>query len=156
MGNAPVGDQPGVVLMGPMDLALQGATDVLLKSIEEFDPDLVRPVLWAHDETEVSSTIRSRCLRRWCPGQVLNDEDSMMRARELVDEALEGHRASVVELLKDQDPRLTLESVAAVLGERVLEGATRPLWDQVREALSVPHPTPTEALAALLFEEGRP
>jgi hypothetical protein len=150
MGSAPLGDEPGVVVIGPVDRAAHASTDVLLKSIEEFNPDIVRPVLWAYDETEVSPTIRSRCLRRWCPGVVGIDEDALDAAREIVNESLGGHRASVVELSKDKDPRVLLEAAAQALHERGIDDETEEMWARVRATLRYTNPTPTEALAALL------
>ena len=150
MSNAPVGDEPGVIVVGPVDYAAHASTDVLLKTLEEFNPDIVRPVLWAHDETEVSPTIRSRCLRRWCPGEVSTDDDAMDAAREIVYESFGGHRASVIEMMKDKEPRVMLECVAKALAERGIDDESRPMWDRVRSALSYPNTTFTEALAALL------
>lgn len=151
MNNTPLGDRPGVVLIGPVDQAAPASTDVLLKSIEEFDANVIRPVLWAKDETEVSSTIRSRCLRRWCPGAEPSiDEDLMDTARNLVEESLGGHRASVVELVKDKDPRLLLEAVARALCHRGIDDESLEMWGRVRAALAYANPTATEALAALL------
>jgi len=150
MNNTPVGDRAGVLVIGPVDRAAPASTDVLLKSIEEFNPNIVRPVLWAHDETEVSSTIRSRCLRRWCPGERLVDEDVMEAARQLVSESLGGHRASVVELLNDRDPRDILVGAAQALHERGIDKETQYLWEGVRAALRFRNPTETEALSAFL------
>lgn len=150
MNNTPVGDSPGVIVMGPMDRAMQVATDVLLKSIEEFDEQIVRPVLWAHDEAEVSSTIRSRCLRRWCPGTVEVDEDLLDTARGVVEAALSGDVAAVIEGLREEDPREILVAAAAALRERGVGDATEALWEGLRAALSVRNPTATEALAAFL------
>jgi len=150
MNNTPVGDRVGVIVVGPLDRAAPASTDVLLKSIEEFNPEVVRPVLWAHDETEVSSTIRSRCLRRWCPGETVVDEDTMEAARQLVTEALGGHRASVVEILNDRDPRDMLVGAAQALGERGIDEETQDLWESVRATLRHRNPTATEALAAFL------
>lgn len=150
MSNAPVGDRAGVVVVGPLDRALPASTDVLLKSIEEFNPEVVRPVLWAHDDTEVSSTIRSRCLRQWCPGDIVLDEDVMEASRQLVSESLGRHRASIVEILSDRDPREMLVGAAQALHERGIDDETRGLWESVRETLHHRNPTATEALAAFL------
>lgn len=150
MNNTPVGDRAGVLVIGPLDKALPASTDVLLKSIEEFNPDIVRPVLWANDETEVSGTIRSRCLRRWCPGSILLDEEVMEVVRQLVSESLGGHRASVVELLNEQDPRNMLVGAAQALAEQGIDEDTKDLWGRVRKALRYRNPTMTETLATFL------
>jgi len=150
MNNTPVGDEPGVLVMGPMDLAQQVATDVLLKTIEEFDDRIVRPVLWALDQAEVSSTIRSRCLRRWCPGQTEVEEHVLDLARGLVESALVRDTAAVIETLKEQDPRDVLVAAAACLRDRGVDDETRGLWEAVRGALRLRNPTLTETLAAFL------
>jgi hypothetical protein len=150
MANAPVGDRAGVLVIGPLDTALPASTDVLLKSIEEFNPDIVRPVLWANDETEVSSTIRSRCLRKWCPGEHVVSESVMSTARQLVAESLGGHRASVIEILSGQVPREVLVGAAEALAERGIDGDTEDLWGNIRAVLRYRNPTATEVLAAFL------
>lgn len=69
---SPVGDRPGSLVIGPVDVVSQGGIeDVLLKSLEEYNSlsVAVRPYLWAHDIGGVRPTIRSRCLDVWCPGQ---------------------------------------------------------------------------------------
>lgn len=150
MNNTPVGDEPGVLVMGPMDLAQQAAADVLLKTLEEFDERIVRPVLWAFDEAEVISTIRSRCLRRWCPGQMSLDEHMLDIARGVVESSLVHDTAGVIEALKEQDPRDVLVAAARSLEDRGVDGETRGLWEAVRNALRVRNPTATECLVAFL------
>lgn len=152
MNNAPVGDSPGVIVMGPLDRAQQVATDVLLKSIEEFDDQIVRPVLWAHDEAEVSPTIRSRCLRRWCPGPDAVDEEALEVARGLVEAALAGDVASVIEGLREQDPRDMLVASVTALRDRGVDAESESLWEALRRALKVRNPTASEALVAFLRE----
>jgi len=150
MNNTPVGDSPGVLLMGPLDRAQQAATDVLLKSIEEFDDRIVRPVLWAFDEAGVSPTIRSRCLRRWCPGPEVLDEDLLETARGLVEAALAGDVPSVIEGLREQEPRDVLVASAKALRDRGVDEESQALWEAIRGALKVRNPTASEALAAFL------
>ena len=150
MNNTPVGDSPGVLVMGPMDRAMQAATDVLLKSIEEFDDRIVRPVLWALDEAEVSPTIRSRCLRRWCPGPEVLDEEVLDVARGVVEAALAGDIAAVIEGLREQDPGDVLVASAMALRDRGLDAETEDLWEALRATLRVRNPTASEALAVFL------
>jgi hypothetical protein len=150
MNNASVGDEPGVVVIGPMDRANRSAQDVLLKNIEEFDDRIIRPVLWALDEADVLPTIRSRCLRRWCPGPDLYDEDVLDRGRAVVDCSLVRDVPGVIEGLKDTDPRQVLEAAARELSFRGIDDRTKHLWERVREALRFKAPTATEALAAFL------
>lgn len=150
MNSASVGDDPGVVVIGPMDRANRSAQDVLLKNIEEFDDRIIRPVLWAFDEADVLSTIRSRCLRRWCRGPDLYDEDVLDRARGILDSALAQDIPGVIEGLKDTDPRQILEATARELSFRGIDDRTKDLWEQVRVALRFKTPTTTEALAVFL------
>ena len=150
MGSTPVGDVPGVLVVGPLCRAPGFSTDVLLKSIEEYEPSSVRPVLWAFDEAEVSRTIRSRCLRRWCPGRRQTDPVVEEAAKKAVGAALEGDNAGLIEALKDTAPRDVLEAAAALLRDRGIDERVRPLWESVRAKLRYRDPTATEALAAFL------
>lgn len=150
MNSAPVGDDPGVLIIGPMDRATRSAQDVLLKNLEEFDETIVRPVLWAYDEADVLSTIRSRCLRQWCTAELPYDEDTRYQARGLVSCALKNDVAGVIETVKDRDPRSMLEAVAQILLEQGLEEDTLVLWDRVRDALRFKKPSMNELLATFL------
>lgn len=150
MNNASVGDQPGVLVIGPMDRATRSSQDVLLKNLEEFDDAIIRPVLWAIDQADVVSTIRSRCLQQWCPGPDLYDEDTLYQARGVVDCSLIGDIAGLVEALKDREPRPLLEAAARVLAERGIDKDTADLWGRIREALRFKLPSANEAMAAFL------
>lgn len=150
MNSAPVGDEPGVLVIGPMDRATRSSQDVLLKNIEEFNDQLVRPILWANDEADVVATIRSRCIRQWCPGEDLYDEDTLYQARGVVDCALIGDVPGLIEALKDREPRPLLEATARVLAERGIDDQTADLWGRVRETLRFKLPSTNEALAVFL------
>lgn len=150
MESAAVGDEPGVIVMGPMDRATKASQDVLLKNIEEFDDRLVRPVLWARDEGSVISTIRSRCLRTWCPGVIENDEELLEKGRLLVECVLAKDTAGVIESMKDIDLRGILEAAAHELAIRGINDKTKDLWEQVRAVLRYRNPSATEVLAAFL------
>jgi hypothetical protein len=152
MNSAPVGDQPGVLVIGPMDRATRSSQDVLLKNLEEFDDSIIRPILWAIDQAEVVSTIRSRCLQQWCPGPDLYDEDTLYQARGVVDCSLVGDVAGLVEALKDREPRPLLEAAARILAERGIDDETQGLWARVRKALQHKLPSINEVLAAFLAE----
>ena len=71
----PVGDALGVVVIGPMDLATIGSSDVLLKSLEDGRDENVVMILWANDLGEVRPTVQSRCLPVWCAGDKFVDDD---------------------------------------------------------------------------------
>jgi hypothetical protein len=150
LNNAPVGDSPGVIVLGPMDRAQQMATDVLLKSIEEFATEVIRPVLWAFNEGDVSGTIRSRCLLRWCHAKLELDEIILADAERIVQAALDQDRAVVVEVWREYEGRELAEAAVEVLGHRPMTQATQRLWGTLREALSVRGPTATEILVAFL------
>lgn len=151
MNSAPVGDSPGVIVIGPMDRANRSAQDVLLKNIEEFDDRIIRPVLWAHDEADVLGTIRSRCVRQWCPGSQVADEDALYQARAVVECYMAKDIAGLIEALKDRDPRSILEAIAQALSERGFEeDGLLELWDRVRETLKFKNPTATETLSVFL------
>ena len=152
MQSASVGDEPGVFLVGPLDLAQQNATDVLLKVIEEFDPDAVRPVLWAHDLGAVSVTIRSRCIHRWCPGAEKSDEEGMEFAFNLVDAAIKKDRARVIEMLREN--KTSPESVIGCCVRVVsfdpdqMTGARYDFWKRLRRLAGYRHVGKNELLAA--------
>lgn len=150
MNSASVGDDPGVLVIGPMDRANRSAQDVLLKNIEEFDDRIVRPILWAIDEAEVLPTIRSRCVKQWCAGPDLYDEDMLYQARAVMDCSLMGDVAGLIEAVKDRDPRLLLEATARVMIEQGFDKKSADLWGRVRQLLRHKIPTTTEVLAAFL------
>ncbi len=62
-----VGDQPPVVVVGPLDRATPEASDALLKTLEDLAEGPLQIVLWADSIAGVVGTIRSRTLARWCP-----------------------------------------------------------------------------------------
>jgi hypothetical protein len=158
MRNAPIGDVPGSVLIGPLDIAAQNATDVLLKCIEEFDPEIVRPVLWAKDLGAVSSTIKSRCLHRWCP-DVPADEDreSLIRiAFDLVDASTAGDLAKVIEVLKEGTKDMAAQDIieasaqALATDPKALVGAHHALWERLRALSLYRNVSRTELMAAFV------
>ena len=149
MNNTPLGDKPGVLIIGPMDHAWPSATDVLLKTLEEFDPAVLRPVLWAHDEGGVRGTIRSRCLRQWCPGPEVTDESLMDQAKALVDASLDGNQALVLETLRDMEGDVLL-AATQILRHRPMGIREVLLWDRVREVLRFYNPTKTEIKAVFV------
>lgn len=145
-----VGDRIGCVVIGPLDRARPQASDALLKSLEEFDPSIVRPVLWADDIGDVSSTVRSRCHAVWCPGEELHDEGVLDLARDLIQASLEGDRPLVIEKWKDADHEALLAATGKVLQPFVHEKKAARLWDRVRTVLRHRNPTKYEVLAVFL------
>ena len=149
MNATPLGDEPGVLIIGPMDHAWPSATDVLLKTLEDFDPAILRPVLWAHDEAGVRPTIRSRCLRKWCAGPEIRDEELLGAIKTLVDGSLKGDRAVVIETLKGIKGDV-LVGTAQVLRQRTFGTAERALWLKCKAALEHFKPTANEIKAVYL------
>ena len=157
MRETPLGDQVGALLIGPMDRAEQKSSDVLLKAIEEFDPECVRPVLWAYDLGSVSSTIKSRCIHRWCPDAppLHQDPERAKLASDLVEASVRGDTAAVLELLsgkKAADATEILESCVEVLSRHpeALLGARYDLWMRVRKLAGYRHVGRTELLATFV------
>ena len=105
LNETPVGDRKGIVIIGPMDLANPIASDVLLKSLEEFKDDFVQPLLWAIDIGNVVPTIRSRCLAKWCYAKVNLQEDVLEDSHKLLDAYLAKDVKTIMDLLY---PRSTI------------------------------------------------
>lgn len=169
--SAPVmGDQRGSVVVGPVDVLTQeGVIDVLLKTIEEFTYRMARPYLWAWDVGSVRPTIQSRCLVEWCPGQVVLDRDLVAAAKSVVDAALAGSVAGVIEGFLEVSRPAGEDGSAAKgksqwsdVGDEFLQAVARdlsrrpgtahlPLWEAVRPVLmSKDTPSYTETLVRFL------
>lgn len=152
--SPPVGMEAGVVVVGPMDLAWPKASDVLLKRIEEFNPEVVTPILWANDLGGVSPTIRSRCLERWSPslegGE--DDEEVVTAAWELVEAVTlnETYRvASALFRVKGKEVDL-LNAIGGVLSTDLEDPKKRALWSRLCRVTRWRNPTQIEIAAALL------
>jgi len=149
LASAPVGSRIGVVIVGPMDLANYKASDVLLKSVEEFDPKLVCPVLWAEDLGGVRPTIRSRCLARWSGGQE-EEDDIETEVYDLVQATVSGelHRIwSLLDEFKGQEQGL-LGQIARVVSADPTPAHLR-VWEAIRPVARWRNPTRWEVAAAL-------
>lgn len=160
--STPVGDQTGVVVVGPMDHASPKAGDGLLKSIEEF-ADVVAPILWATDLGGVSPTIRSRCLAKWCPAlkggaQMIDDDPVEEDGRLLAEAALTGQVWKIAPLVKKYNTKeyKRLDDLISVVVS-VFALSTNPkalvLWDQLREVLKYNNPQMIEIIAGLMLED---
>lgn len=163
--STPVGVGFGVVVIGPMDQAGSNkASDGLLKIIEE-PPEVIQPFLWAYDLGEVSPTIRSRCLPRWCPPVPnMDDEEIEGDGRKLVESALAGRLWEIPPLVqkyskKDKDVEDD-ESGAQKLC-RLLQVAAdglitswspeaMALWERIRLVARSTNPRFIEVVAAFL------
>jgi len=158
--SIPVGSDKGVLVIGPMDHSNFKSSDVLLKTIEEFDGRYVQPILWAHDLGGVTETVRSRCLDRWAPEAEAEDENDGLVALgyDLVQCSLEGELARLIQLVqgflkKNSDRGYDLlRSISGALQERLHEESGQKLWARVRLVAMNTNPTAIEIISALLPE----
>ena len=156
LGSTSIGSQIGVVVLGPLDrMKSAAASDVLLKTLEDFDAESVLPVLWAYDAGDVRGTIRSRSMEIWCPhGSNLYAglEDTALL---LCQGALKKDWMSIIDVFKEPSNKGKHRELLAACAE-VLSGAARRgtgwqnLWLSVRRALQHTNLSKNEALAALM------
>ena len=152
--TAPLGDELGVVIAGPMDLAAPKSADVLLKCIEQFNR-YVRPILWATDLGGVQATILSRCLSVWSPATGFEpvDEDLERVARELLNATLDGQVYEIPRLVSQIKDRIALlGEVADAMAAQASTPKVLSLWERVREVARWKNPTQLEVIAAFLPE----
>ena len=154
--NTPVGNDLGVVIVGPVDEAWPKASDVLLKRLEEFPGEVVRPVLWANDIGGVSPTVRSRCIDRWVPGSLDDEEvdDALVDGvHALVAATLDGDWYRVPGLLRDLKGKeqQVLDLAAGALADNPHPDCFA-LWERLRQAARWYNPTWNEVLVAFLPE----
>lgn len=150
--STPVGEQVGVVVIGPMDEANAKASDTLLKCLEEFPGEWVVPILWANDLGEVSVTIRSRCRDKWCPGIDDDDERTMEAAHKIIEAALVKDMVAVVELAKpfDKAEIALVSALTAILALGVDQAPYRGLWGRLRPVAAHRKPFLSEVIVALV------
>lgn len=153
MQASPVGDQVGVIVIGPMDQAAPKSADTLLKSIEEVPP-YVHPILWARDIGGVQPTIRSRCLDIWAPptGRETEDELLVGTARELIRAHMASSLWEIPQLVKKLAGRETelLGEVAEALVPHLADPRHRQLWERLRQVAVWRNPQQVEVIAAFL------
>ena len=141
LSSIPIGTSLGMIVIGPMDDASSEASDALLKTFEEFDSRYVCPVLWAADEGGVPATIRSRCLRVWCPADPgFSPEAPFLKIAEGICEAAIRQRiASVIEHLAEQtgyEAEVVRASVEVLTRREDWPVEERlKLWGRLRDAL---------------------
>lgn len=152
--STPVGVSLGTLVAGPMDLVSSKVSDVLLKSIEEFDGDQVRPILWAHDFSGVAPTIQSRCLSQWV--DIPDDEVD----QELVDDgfdlmdalvASELYRIPAIVKKYSKRPHDLLGSLSDALASEIPNSTSGlGIWRSIRPLAQLKNPTDVEIIAALV------
>jgi hypothetical protein len=159
VSSTPVGDQVGVVVIGPVDrdrVKSAEALDALLKTLEDLPPAIVQMVLWAEDIGAVPGTIRSRSDEFWCPPLAGVDPEApfLPLAEALCEASLKRKVATVIETFgenKGMEVDL-LRAAATVLARRndwPLQ-ARLLLWDSLRETLTISQPSARLVLAAFL------
>ena len=152
-----MGHQIGMVIVGPADrMKSDAAADILLKTLEDYDTEAVRPILWAHDAVEVRNTIRSRCVERWSPWGEEPLADMKEAAEITIRAVFKREWGTVIEQVKAAEKR-ERDLLAACTG--MLEVLARsgkgssgwlPLWLSMRRVLRYSNPSKTEVLVALL------
>jgi len=154
MGSIPVGVDIGTLVVGPIDLAMPKASDVILKTIEEFDDTRIQPILWAHDAFGVTPTIRSRCLTRWVdiPDDGDVDQDLVDVGFDIV-EAIQGDSIykipDLVAKFKKREHEL-IGSIVDVLSTDMQQVESRVLWENLRPVTLLHNPSGIEIIAALI------
>jgi hypothetical protein len=158
LNQTPVGSKAWAVAVGPLDEISAAVSDVLLKTLEEFNPRGLRPFLWARDLGGVSPTIKSRCLHEFVPGVDDRIESSRHHAEKLVSAYIQKNWTDLVTELKESkgDEEFVLLAVVEVLqsrlGEETIQEDLLALWTSLRSLFSVREAplTPARVLAAFL------
>lgn len=160
MSYLPVGSGRRSVLLGPLDEITPVVGDVLLKTLEEFNPNGLRPFLWAWDLGGVIPTIRSRCLDVYAPGVADRLEAFKTEGENLLKFFLIRDWASLVESWKEGDRGqevLLLGATVQALSERLRSTDVDPrlwaLWDRLREIRTGFTVTPAMVVSAFLEGE---
>jgi len=152
--SSPIDNKVNVVVVGPMDEANLKASDVLLKSIEEFRDDLVQPILWANDLGGVTTTIRSRCLDHWAPSLGAEGDAVLQQvAADLVGDALSDNCWRIPFTLKEEAKGkevVLLGMMASALEGHLDKEPHRLLWERIRKVAQWRNPTQIEIIAALV------
>jgi len=153
MMSVPVGDLMGVIIIGPMDEANPKASDVLLKSIEEFRGDYLQPIMWANDLGGVTMTIRSRCMDRWVNALGVDDDETLMAGSfKIVDAVGKRDYMTIVDTARAFEKREVqlLGSLAEVLATTIDNPDHRALWERLRKVSLWKNPFMAEIIVALV------
>lgn len=150
-----VGGGQASVLIGPVDEINPATSDVLLKSIEDFDPAGTRPFLWAWDLGGVAHTLRSRCILQFCAGNDSRTEEYLPMAVSLLKAYREGDWVTLVESLKENGSSdLLLRAVVDTLATNLAQPDPDPryvsLWECIRSLFSGSTLTPARLVASFL------
>jgi hypothetical protein len=176
--SVPVGDQKGVLIVGPIDNpASLKALDALLKTIEEIPSEYMIPILWAEDLGGVITTIRSRCIDVWAPGTKGVNKELEDLAKQIVANVLNHQFGTLpVDVVSNKETDADIEeepeeggdsekksgkkpkfkgvellwAISDVLAENLSDPDRRFLWERVRKVALWRNPTPLEIVSALI------
>lgn len=160
LSHRPVGGGRASIFVGPVDEVNPATSDVLLKTIEEFDPDGTRPFLWAWDLGGVSHTLRSRCILKFCSGVDVRGEAHEATARTLLASYESGDWVTVTEEVKGYEDLLALmRSVTDLLPPKLRVPEPDPryanLWEGLRELFDGTTLTPARVVSTFLLADHR-
>lgn len=151
LGSNPVGSAEGVVIVGPMNLASDQSSDVLLKALEETGEGRTSAYLWATDIQGVRPTVVSRCRHVYCPGFDQGKDAMDIAATKAVRYWCSGKKGAAICTLKPykgQEVNLigALSSACLESGEGGLT-----LWREgLRELSLLPNPTWVELVRSFV------
>ena len=145
-------------VVGPMDEANVNASDALLKSLEDLDHSKYVLNLWAIDVMNVSPTIQSRCLSRWCPdageGDLVDDTEVYPKAMEILDAYRRKDYLTILEIAKNKEIfEGAVRIVPEILAPSLKDGGEAEdfiLWVRLRGYLRYNNLSHNERLAAML------
>lgn len=148
------------VLVGPVDEMNSATSDVLLKTIEEFDPDGTRPFLWAWDLGGVLHTLQSRCIVRFCSGTDTRTESYVTMAASLLKAYLDGDWVTLIEDVREQENfDLLLRALIDILAVKLVAPDSHPrylaLWDCLRSLFRAGTLTPARVVSVFLLADHR-
>lgn len=158
LSQTPIGEKSWSVVVGPLDEITPIVSDVLLKTIEEFNPEGIRPFLWAWDLGGVMPTIRSRCVHQFIPGKDERVTTSLPQAEKVLNLYRDGNWTEIVTELKESkgDEEFLLLALVQVISENLVKDPKDTvlftLWAGIRELfLSREAPmTPARVLSVFL------
>jgi len=157
MSYLPVGSGRRSVLLGPLDEITPVVGDVLLKTLEEFNPEGLRPFLWAWDLGGVLPTIRSRCLDIYAPGVDDRLEAFKAEGEKLLRFFLARDWSSLIESWKEGDKGqetlllgATVQALSEKLGGSDVDPRLWDLWDRLREIRTGSAVTPAMVISAFI------
>lgn len=158
LAHRSVGSGQTSVLVGPVDEVNPATSDVLLKTIEEFDPNGTRPFLWAWDLGGVFHTLRSRCILRFCPGTDTRTEAYVTTAASVLKSYMDGDWVTLIESVREEEsPDLLLRAVVDILAVKMSAPDPHPrclvLWDCLRPLFGVSTMTPARMVSAFLLAD---